>query len=149
MRISQKVSNKVLFKLSPFLLSSQIVLFALRQDEHLPVPERHHIPAINLRRRIAFIETCWFTWSAVFLLSSFCFILLHFFSLFSCYVPFPRLNKITFSIFTYRVTRWSIRLTHCATNRKIPNVVIILPTDLASNRNEHQVYFLGVKAAGA
>jgi len=26
---------------------------------------------------------------------------------------------------------------------------IILPVDSASNRNEYQVYFLGVKAAGA
>jgi hypothetical protein len=44
-------------------------------------------------------------------------------------------------------------LRHCATNRKvagsIPDGVIGPGVDPASNRNEYQEYFLGVKAAGA
>ena len=63
-------------------------------------------------------------------------------------------------------TRWRSWLRHCATSRKdagsIPNDVIGiflltsffrphygLGVHLASNRNEYQEYFLGVKAAGA
>jgi hypothetical protein len=58
-----------------------------------------------------------------------------------------------------RAMRWRSWLRHCATSRKvagsIPDGVIgiciemILPADSASNRNEFQEYFLGVKAAGA
>ena len=63
-------------------------------------------------------------------------------------------------------TRWRSRLRHCATNQKvagsIPDGVIgifhwhnpsgrtmALGVDSASNRNEYQEYFLGVKTAGA
>jgi hypothetical protein len=62
----------------------------------------------------------------------------------------------------HAVAQW---LRHCATNRKVAGSIpdgvirifidIILPAALwpwvnsASNRNEYQEYFLGVKAAGA
>jgi hypothetical protein len=64
-------------------------------------------------------------------------------------------------------TRWRSWLRHCTTSRKvassIPNGVIRIfhlrnpsgrtmalgSTERASNRNEYQEYFLGVKAAGA
>jgi len=131
-------------------LSSPIVFFTLRQDGHLPIPDRHHIPALHLRWRIVRIRTdslheLQFSY---YLLS----VLFFSFFLFYWYVPFPRLNFITLPIFTYRVTRWRCWLTHCATNRKvadsIPYCVIILPADSASNRNECQEYFQGVEVAG-
>jgi hypothetical protein len=50
-------------------------------------------------------------------------------------------------------TRWRSWLRHCATSRNvegsIPDGVTEIFSDSASNRNEYQEYFLGVKAAGA
>jgi hypothetical protein len=43
------------------------------------------------------------------------------------------------------VAQW---LRHCATNRKVAGSDFFI-VDSASNRNEYQEYFLGVKAAGA
>jgi hypothetical protein len=73
-----------------------------------------------------------------------------------------------FEIFTYVCldTRWRIWLRHYATNRKVAGSIpdgaigrfhwhnpssdtLAAGDDSASNRNEYQEYFLGVKAAGA
>jgi hypothetical protein len=51
-------------------------------------------------------------------------------------------------------TRWRSWLRHSATSRKVAGSIPFRPlygpgVDSASNRNENQEYFLGVKAAGA
>jgi hypothetical protein len=118
LRILQRVSKLRISSIFTISIILSNCLFTLSQDEHMPITDRHHIPALHTRWRFPRIRTYYFTWSAIFLLSSFLFILL-LLSLFSCYVPFPRLNKINLSVFTYRGTRWRIWLAHCATNRKV------------------------------
>ena len=114
----KKCRIEVLFKFLPFPLSSPIVLFTLRQDGHLPIPDRHHIEPYtcgegSLSSELVSLHDLQFSYYLLFVL------FFSLFSLFSCYVPFSRLNKITFSIFTYGGTRWRSWLTHCATNRKV------------------------------